>query len=179
MQCSVVLCTFINFGDDVIVLGRVDPIAKMASNQTAVPKKAYDLLFKLLLIGDSGVGKTCVLFRYADDTFNTTFISTIGTKAAFTVRNPAFSGGHTVAHVPCCVDINLTVCIQPEVNIVCSLGQPLLFQFKCDSVVYEEKGGGRWVCFSATGYGLEASHWYLVEGREGEGEAHCFVVFLC
>ncbi|XP_065176193.1 ras-related protein Rab-10-like [Sycon ciliatum] len=44
----------------------------------AASKKAYDLLFKLLLIGDSGVGKTCVLFRFSDDAFNTTFISTIG-----------------------------------------------------------------------------------------------------
>lgn len=43
-------------------------------------KKTYDLLFKLLLIGDSGVGKTCVLFRFSDDAFNTTFISTIGKK---------------------------------------------------------------------------------------------------
>uniref|UniRef100_A0A8C6FL31 small monomeric GTPase n=1 Tax=Moschus moschiferus TaxID=68415 RepID=A0A8C6FL31_MOSMO len=45
-------------------------------------KKTYDLLFKLLfkllLIGDSGVGKACVLFRFSDDAFNTTFISTIG-----------------------------------------------------------------------------------------------------
>lgn len=40
--------------------------------------RRYDLLFKLLLIGDSGVGKTCILFRFSDDTFNTTFISTIG-----------------------------------------------------------------------------------------------------
>ncbi|CAB0030419.1 unnamed protein product [Trichogramma brassicae] len=41
-------------------------------------KKTYDLLFKLLLIGDSGVGKTCILFRFSDDAFSTTFISTIG-----------------------------------------------------------------------------------------------------
>uniref|UniRef100_F7D5W1 small monomeric GTPase n=1 Tax=Ornithorhynchus anatinus TaxID=9258 RepID=F7D5W1_ORNAN len=32
----------------------------------------------LLLIGDSGVGKTCLLFRFSEDAFNTTFISTIG-----------------------------------------------------------------------------------------------------
>lgn len=40
--------------------------------------KTYDYLFKLLLIGDSGVGKTCILFRFSEDAFNTTFISTIG-----------------------------------------------------------------------------------------------------
>lgn len=40
--------------------------------------RTYDYLFKLLLIGDSGVGKTCVLFRFSEDAFNTTFISTIG-----------------------------------------------------------------------------------------------------
>ncbi|EPQ14281.1 Ras-related protein Rab-10 [Myotis brandtii] len=41
-------------------------------------KTTYDLLCKLLPIGDSSVGKTCVLFRFSDDAFNTTFISTIG-----------------------------------------------------------------------------------------------------
>lgn len=43
--------------------------------------KTYDYLFKLLLIGDSGVGKTCLLFRFSEDAFNTTFISTIGTSS--------------------------------------------------------------------------------------------------
>lgn len=43
--------------------------------------KTYDYLFKLLLIGDSGVGKTCVLFRFSEDAFNSTFISTIGSRA--------------------------------------------------------------------------------------------------
>uniref|UniRef100_V9LBN5 Ras-related protein Rab-13 n=1 Tax=Callorhinchus milii TaxID=7868 RepID=V9LBN5_CALMI len=40
--------------------------------------KAYDYLFKLLLIGDSGVGKTCLIIRFAEDNFNSTYISTIG-----------------------------------------------------------------------------------------------------
>ena len=41
-------------------------------------KQAYDHLFKILLIGDSGVGKTCILCRFSDDSFNSSFISTIG-----------------------------------------------------------------------------------------------------
>lgn len=38
----------------------------------------YDFLFKLLLIGDSGVGKSCLLLRFADDLYSESYISTIG-----------------------------------------------------------------------------------------------------
>jgi GTPase SAR1 family protein len=38
----------------------------------------YDLLVKILLIGDSGCGKSCLLLRFADDTFSENYISTIG-----------------------------------------------------------------------------------------------------
>eukprot|EP00695_Tsukubamonas_globosa_P003791 TRINITY_DN831_c0_g1_i1.p1 TRINITY_DN831_c0_g1~~TRINITY_DN831_c0_g1_i1.p1 ORF type:complete len:216 (-),score=90.60 TRINITY_DN831_c0_g1_i1:133-780(-) len=38
----------------------------------------YDYLIKLLLIGDSGVGKSCLLLRFSDDSFTTSFITTIG-----------------------------------------------------------------------------------------------------
>ncbi|KAK3028905.1 hypothetical protein RJ639_039914, partial [Escallonia herrerae] len=37
-----------------------------------------DYLFKLLLIGDSGVGKSCLLLRFADDSYVESYISTIG-----------------------------------------------------------------------------------------------------
>ncbi|KAB5563655.1 hypothetical protein DKX38_003709 [Salix brachista] len=38
----------------------------------------YDYLFKLLLIGDSSVGKSCLLLRFADDSYVDSYISTIG-----------------------------------------------------------------------------------------------------
>uniref|UniRef100_A0A7S1FJ81 Uncharacterized protein n=1 Tax=Noctiluca scintillans TaxID=2966 RepID=A0A7S1FJ81_NOCSC len=38
----------------------------------------YDYLFKVLLIGDSGVGKSCLLLRFADDMYTESYISTIG-----------------------------------------------------------------------------------------------------
>ena len=39
---------------------------------------SYDYLFKILIIGDSGVGKSCILLRFAEDTFTESYISTIG-----------------------------------------------------------------------------------------------------
>jgi Ras-related protein Rab-8A len=37
------------------------------------------------MIGDSGVGKTCLLLRYANDSFSPTFITTIGID--FKIKN--------------------------------------------------------------------------------------------
>ena len=38
----------------------------------------YDYLFKILMIGSSGVGKSCLLLRFADDNFNEQNMPTIG-----------------------------------------------------------------------------------------------------
>jgi Ras-related protein Rab-1A len=37
-----------------------------------------DYLFKVLLIGNSGVGKSSLLLRFADDVFTDNFMPTIG-----------------------------------------------------------------------------------------------------
>lgn len=62
------------------------PLSKITSSE-------YDYLFKLLLIGDSGVGKSCLLLRFADDLFSDSFISTIGVD--FKIRTITV-GGKTV-----------------------------------------------------------------------------------
>ena len=38
----------------------------------------YDYLIKFLALGDSGVGKTSLLFQFTDGKFNPKFISTVG-----------------------------------------------------------------------------------------------------
>jgi Ras-related protein Rab-1A len=38
----------------------------------------YDYLFKFLLVGDSGVGKSCLVLKFTDRVFNDSYISTIG-----------------------------------------------------------------------------------------------------
>uniref|UniRef100_A0A0D3FQP8 Uncharacterized protein n=2 Tax=Oryza TaxID=4527 RepID=A0A0D3FQP8_9ORYZ len=50
----------------------------------------YDYLIKLLLIGDSGVGKSCLLLRFSDGSFTTSFITTIGID--FKIRTVELDG---------------------------------------------------------------------------------------
>ncbi|KAG8468441.1 hypothetical protein KFE25_013524 [Diacronema lutheri] len=53
-------------------------------------KPDYDYLFILVLIGDSGVGKSCLLLRFADDTWMDSYISTIGVD--FKIRTIELDG---------------------------------------------------------------------------------------
>ena len=61
---------------------------KLAVNNSL--NQDYDYLFKLLIIGDSGVGKSCLLLRFSDDIFTDSFISTIGVD--FKIRTVDIDG---------------------------------------------------------------------------------------
>lgn len=50
----------------------------------------FDHLFKLLIIGDSGVGKSSLLIRFSDDTFSGSYITTIGVD--FKIRTVVIDG---------------------------------------------------------------------------------------
>ena len=67
-----------------------DDITSSLSNRTdtKTPKKLlktkqFDYTFKIVIIGDSGVGKSCILLRFTDDKFNENFITTIGVDFRF------------------------------------------------------------------------------------------------
>jgi GTPase SAR1 family protein len=51
----------------------------METNKNSVNEK-HDYMVKILIIGDSAVGKTCILLRYAKDKFTDSHLTTIGIK---------------------------------------------------------------------------------------------------
>lgn len=55
-----------------------DDITNKAKPSISAASSAFHYLFKVVLVGDTGVGKSCLLVRFADDEFNDKMIATIG-----------------------------------------------------------------------------------------------------
>uniref|UniRef100_A0A8C1Y9D2 small monomeric GTPase n=1 Tax=Cyprinus carpio TaxID=7962 RepID=A0A8C1Y9D2_CYPCA len=70
----------LNYRDKSSGFGRMrqDGSMQMAATQKEGSDQNFDYMFKVLIIGNSSVGKTSFLFRYADDSFTSAFVSTVG-----------------------------------------------------------------------------------------------------
>lgn len=54
-----------------------------------IAKETYDYMFKVIIIGDSGVGKTNLILRFSDRNFNNKYVATIGVD--FKIKTIALS----------------------------------------------------------------------------------------
>jgi GTPase SAR1 family protein len=63
----------------------MDPYQRSQQTFSDTKKPEYDHLFKVVLIGDSGVGKSNILLRYTKNKFNSQSSQTLGVE--FATRN--------------------------------------------------------------------------------------------
>ena len=74
----------------------------------------YDFLFKIVLIGDAGVGKTSIVRRYTDGVFTSAGIPTIGVD--FCIKTLQI-GTNMVKVRTCFVSLRLSVVLEYTVYI--------------------------------------------------------------
>ena len=80
----------------------------------------YDALLKLVLVGDSNVGKTALLSRFVDDNFGANLISTIGREFFFGFISLGFILKHS------CPDNFHMWTARPSVSVCLSVHSPSL-----------------------------------------------------
>ena len=84
-------------------------------------EEPYDLLFKIVLIGDAGVGKTCIVQRFKCGTFIERHGSTIGVD--FTMKTLPLDGKRvkvgTAGLIPCssCSVFTQVLCSVAQCNL--------------------------------------------------------------
>ena len=80
-------------------------------------KKQYDHLIKLIIIGDSSVGKSCILLRFSEDHFPTSHMPTIGKSDTLPHTPHPNAANHPLRHIiskP--LSILLASCVSYEEN---------------------------------------------------------------
>ncbi len=80
------VCVCVPTRDACVLLsfGPLCPVRLQSKSKSAKSKseREFDLSIKLLLLGDSGVGKTSIMTRYSDKEFSASLMSTAGSAQA-------------------------------------------------------------------------------------------------
>uniref|UniRef100_A0A915PJ67 Uncharacterized protein n=1 Tax=Setaria digitata TaxID=48799 RepID=A0A915PJ67_9BILA len=141
-SCGIIMKLITHSSNDTLILEGQEYFVKCEAMASMNPE--YDYLFKLLLIGDSGVGKSCLLLRFADDTYTESYISTIGVdfwdtagqERFRTITSSYYRGAHGIIVVYDITDQesfnNVKQWLQEIDRYACENVNKLLVGNKCD-----------------------------------------------
>lgn len=108
----------------------------------AAQNRQHDHLFKLLIIGDAGVGKSSILVRFADNIFTPSYITTIGVD--FKIRTIELNGQKIKLQV---TNNSLKIVIKSVFQIWDTAGQE---RFRTITATYYRGAHGVLVVFDVT-----------------------------
>ena len=86
-----------------------------------------DHIFKVLLIGDAGVGKSSILLQFTDGSFNENLQSTIGVDFKIKTLSVESQGGRDVVKVLVGNKIDQPVKVKPQMAEAWAQGQGMIY----------------------------------------------------